>query len=130
MIEKFISLRTLVLTAAVATAACSSSSSANNAAPIIDDFEAPGSVTADASGTYTITAKFSAHDDASAITAIGVRATGLQDNPIATDSQHRYVNQPFTLKVTGAPKGTVAYTFYVNAADGTSASQQETIELQ
>ncbi len=129
MIEKFISLRTLVLTAAVATAACSSSS-ASNAAPIIDDFEAPDSVTADASGTYTIEAKFSAHDDASAITAIGVRATGLQDKPVATDSQHRYVNQPFTLKVTGAPKGTMAYTFYVNAADGTSASQQESIEFQ
>lgn len=130
MIETFISLRTLVLTVAVATAACSSSSGATNAAPIIDDFEAPDSVTADASGIYTIDAKFSAHDDASAITAIGVRATGLTDTPIATDSQHRYVNQPFTLKVQGAPKGTMAYTFYVNAADGTSSSQQGSIEFQ
>jgi len=128
MIETFFSLRTLVLTAAVATAACSSSSS--NAAPVIDDLEVPSSVTADADGIYTIESKFSAHDDAVAITAIGVRATGLTDNPIATDSQHKYVNQPFTLKVQGAPKGTMAYTFYVNAADGTSSSQEGSIEFQ
>jgi hypothetical protein len=129
MIEKFLSLRTLVLTAALASAACSSSS-ASNAAPVIDDLEVPSSVTADASGIYTIDAKFSAHDDAVAITAIGVRATGLTDNPIATDAQHKYVNQPFTLKVQGAPKGTMAYTFYINAADGTSSSQEGSIEFQ
>ncbi|HEX7667727.1 MAG TPA: hypothetical protein VF407_24535, partial [Polyangiaceae bacterium] len=99
MIEKFISLRTLVLTAALASAACSSSSS--SAAPVIDDFEAPASVTADADGVYTVEATFSAHDDASAITAIGVRATGLKDNPIATDGQHSYVNQPFKIMVVG-----------------------------
>ncbi|MEO8796619.1 MAG: hypothetical protein ABI551_01935, partial [Polyangiaceae bacterium] len=82
MIEKFISLRTLVLTAAVATAACSSSSSASNAAPIIDDFQAPDSVTADASGIYTIDAKFSAHDDAAAMAlALPRRGRGLRAIP-------------------------------------------------
>jgi hypothetical protein len=108
--------------------ACSSSSSPP--APVIDSFSAPASATADESGNYTIDATFSAHDNGSTITSVDIQATGLKDNPIATDNQSTYTNQPFQLTLEGATKGQFAYTFVVTNAAGESASSPQTITLE
>jgi len=116
------------LSFAVSAAACSSSST--NAAPIIDSYSAPSQVTADSAGNYELVATFSAHDTDSTISKIDFQATGLADNPIPTDNQARYTNQPVKLTLQGAPKGTFAYTFVITDALGMSASTAQTIQLQ